>query len=57
MSKDTPMGKRLQKKADEAKDERIRSALLKAVIKGLSREQAQIKLKIVVENELERGIW
>jgi hypothetical protein len=57
MSKDTPMGKRLQKKADEAKDERIRSALLKADIKGLSREQAQIKLKIVVENELERGIW
>jgi hypothetical protein len=46
------VGKKLQKKADDLKDERVRNALLKADIKGLSRDDAKAKLYNIVDEIL-----
>ena len=43
-------GKKLQKKADDQKDEKIRSSILKTDIKGLSREEAAAKLKNAIDD-------
>jgi len=44
------VGRRLQKKADEIKDEKIRNALLKANISGLSKDEANTKLKNIIDD-------
>ena len=46
---DTKTGKKLQKKAEELKDEKIINAIIKADIKGLSRDEARAKLNNVIE--------
>lgn len=46
-------GEQLQKKADDRKDERVKNALLKADISGLSREKAKAKLKNIVDEILD----
>ena len=43
------VGKKLQKKADDLKDEKVKKALLKADISGLTREQAKAKLNNIVD--------
>lgn len=47
------VGKKLQKKADDLKDEKIKNALIKADIKGLSRDEAKAKLNQIVDEILE----
>lgn len=47
----TVVGRRLQRKANAAKDERIKNALLKADISGLSKSEAKAKLNNIV-NEI-----
>lgn len=51
--KQTVVGKKLQKKADDLKDERLKNAILKANIKGLSRDEAKAKLTNIVDEILE----
>lgn len=46
------VGKKLQKKADDLKDEKVINALLKANISGLSRDEAKSKLKNIVDEIL-----
>lgn len=48
----TSKGKAIQKKVDDQKDEQVRDALLKADIKGLSRDQAKKKLYSIVDSIL-----
>lgn len=43
------VGEKLQKKADDLKDEMVKNALLNADIKGLSRDEAKAKLKNIVD--------
>lgn len=43
------VGKRLQKKADDLKDEKIKNALIEADISGLSRNEAKAKLNNIVD--------
>ena len=45
----TTTGKRLQQKADDIKDEKIVKALLNADISGLSRDEAKIKLRKIID--------
>ncbi len=47
------VGKRLQKKADNLKDEKVKNALLNADISGLSRAEAKAKLKNIVDEILD----
>lgn len=47
------VGKKLQKKADDLKDEKIRSAIMKTNIKGLSREEAAAKLKNAIDDAID----
>ena len=49
----TIVGKKLQKKADDMKDEKLKNAILKADIKGLSRDAAMKKLTNIVNEILE----
>ena len=49
----TKTAKRLQKKADNLKDERLVTALIKAKTKGLSKDEAKAKLKNIVDEILE----
>ncbi len=51
--KQTVVGKKLQKKAYDLKDERLKNAILKANIKGLSRDEAKAKLTNIVDEILE----
>ena len=46
------VGEKLQKKADDLKDERVRTALLNADIKGLSGAEAKAKLNNIVDEIL-----
>lgn len=46
----TKTGKRLQKKADAAFDEKLRLAIMKANISGLSRDAARQKLKDTLDS-------
>lgn len=46
------VGEKLQKKADDIKDERIITALLNADIKGLARGEAKAKLNNIVDEIL-----
>jgi hypothetical protein len=46
------VGEKLQKKADDLKDERVVNAILKADIKGLSRDEAKKRLNNIVEEIL-----
>jgi hypothetical protein len=46
-------GKRLQQKADAAKDEKIKAALIKADICGLSSEEAKAKLNNIIKQIIE----
>jgi len=46
------IGEKLQKKADDLKDERVRTALLNADIKGLSGDEAKAKLNNIVDEIL-----
>ena len=46
------VGEKLQKKADDMKDERVKAALLSADIKGLSRDEAKAKLNNIVDEIL-----
>lgn len=46
------VGQKLQKKADDLKDEKIKNALIKADIKGLSRDEAKAKLNKIVDDEI-----
>lgn len=43
------VGKKLQKKADNLKDEKVKNALLKADISGLTSGEAKAKLKNIVD--------
>lgn len=43
------VGKKLQKRADNLKDEMVKNAILKANIKGLSRGEAKAKLNNIVD--------
>ena len=47
------VGQILQKKVDDMKDEKVKNALIKADIKGLSRGEAKAKLKNIVDEILE----
>ena len=47
------IGKVLQRKADNAKDERLISALIKADLTGLSKDQIIQKLKNIVDEIIE----
>lgn len=49
----TNTGRKLQKKADDLKDERVINALIKANIKGLSRDEEKAKLSNIVDEILE----
>jgi hypothetical protein len=46
------VGEKLQKKADDLKDERLKAALLRVNIKGLSRDEAKAKLNNIVDEIL-----
>jgi hypothetical protein len=46
------VGKKLQKKADKIKDEKVKIALVKADISGLTREEAKAKLNNIVDEIL-----
>lgn len=48
----TPKGQNLQQKVDDQKDEQVVAALLKADIKGLSRQAAKKKLNKIVDSIL-----
>lgn len=48
----TKTAQRLQKKADDLKDEKVRTALLNADIKGLPRAEAKAKLNNIVDEIL-----
>lgn len=45
----TKTAKALQEKADYLKDEKVKDALLKADISGLSKDEAKAKLKNIVD--------
>jgi len=51
--KQTVIGKRLQKKADALKDEKIINALKNANVSGLSKGEAKAKLDNIVDEILE----
>lgn len=46
------VGRKLQKKADNAKDDAIRAAILNTDIRGLSKEDAAAKLKNAIDSAL-----
>jgi hypothetical protein len=46
--------KRLQQKAEAAKDEKIKAALIKADISGLSSEEAKAKLNNIIKEIIEQ---
>jgi hypothetical protein len=46
------IGKKLQKKADDLKDEKVKNTLAKADISGLSRDKAKAKLYKIVDEIL-----
>lgn len=48
------VGEKLQQKADNLKDEKIREALLKTNIKGLTRQEAFKKLLNAIEDASEK---
>lgn len=48
----TKTAKALQQKADDLKDEKVKNALIKADISGLSRDEARAKLKNIVDEIL-----
>lgn len=48
----TKTAKALQKKADDLKDEKVKNALMKADISGLSRNEAKAKLNNIVDKIL-----
>lgn len=52
MKKD--IGKILQKRADDLKDQKIVDALIKADLSGLTKEQRGVKLKSII-NKIENG--
>lgn len=43
------VGAKLQKKADDLKDEQVRNALLIADLKGISKDEAKAKLNNIVD--------